>query len=394
MALVRARGVVVRGADYAELLPRVAEIVADVRDRGDAALRDWAERLDGAVPIALRVPEQEIEAAELDDPTLAAVRELARTVREFHERQRPEGFTHTPFAGVETERRWLPLESVGVYVPGGKTPLPSSLVMTVVPAQVAGVERIAVATPKPVPAILATARELGVREVYAIGGAQAIAALAYGTETVQRVDKIVGPGQAWTTAAKLLVSSFVGIDLPAGPSEVVIVADGSANPDLVAADLLAQAEHGPGSESILVTPDETLADAVQARVGAAERVQTRLVASLDDALAFANDYAPEHLQLMGADAEALLPRVRHAGAVFLGEASAVLGDYAVGTNHVLPTGGLARARGGLGLEDFLKPIEVVRVTRAGLDAVRPIVAAFSAIEGLPLHGAAVEARFR
>jgi histidinol dehydrogenase len=378
----------------ASVADAVTALVTAVRDRGDAALRDWAEKLDGAVPIALRVPREEIEAAELDDATLAAVRELARTVREFHELQRPGGFTHSPFPGVETERRWLPLESVGVYVPGGKTPLPSSLVMTVVPAQVAGVERIAVATPKPVPAILATARELGVTEIYAVGGAQAIAALAYGTETVERVDKIVGPGQSWTTAAKLLVSSFVGIDLPAGPSEVLIVADASANPDLVAADLLAQAEHGPGSEAILVTPSEGLADAVLERVGAAEQVKTRLVNSLDDALAFANDYAPEHLQLMGADAEALLPRVRHAGAVFLGEASAVLGDYAVGTNHVLPTGGLARARGGLGLEDFLKPIEVVRTTREGLDAVRPVVAALAAIEGLPLHGAAVEARFQ
>ncbi|MDX6502901.1 MAG: histidinol dehydrogenase [Gaiellaceae bacterium] len=383
-----------RGADYADLLPRVAEIVGDVRDRGDAALRDWAEKLDGAVPIALRVPPEEIANAELDEATLAAVRELARTVREFHELQRPDGFTHAPFPGIETERRWLPLESVGVYVPGGKTPLPSSLVMTVVPAQVAGVERIAVATPKPVPAILATARELGVTEIYAIGGAQAIAALAYGTETVQRVDKIVGPGQSWTTAAKLLVSSFVGIDLPAGPSEVLIVADASADPALVAADLLAQAEHGPGSESILVTPDEALADAVLALVGAAEQVQTRLVASLEDALAFANEYAPEHLQLMGEEAEALLPRVRHAGAIFLGAASAVLGDYAVGTNHVQPTGGLARARGGLGLEDFLKPIEIVRANAEGLEHVRPIVEALSRIEGLPLHGAAVEARFR
>jgi len=174
---------------------------------------------------------------------------------------------------------------------------------------------------------------------------------------------------------------------------VLIVADGSADPALVAADLLAQAEHGPGSESILVTPSETLADAVIALVGAAEQVQTRLVGSLDDALAFANEYAPEHLQLMGAEAEALLPRVRHAGAIFLGDASAVLGDYAVGTNHVLPTGGLARARGGLGLEDFLKPIEIVRANAEGLEHVRPIVEALSRIEGLPLHGAAVEARF-
>jgi histidinol dehydrogenase len=371
----------------------VAEIVGDVRLRGDVALHEWAQKLDGAVPIALRIPQQEIDAAELDDATLVAVRELARTVREFHERQRPEGFTHSPFPGVETERRWVPLESVGVYVPGGKTPLPSSLVMAVVPAQVAGVDRIAVATPKPVPAILATARELGVTEIYAIGGAQAIAALAYGTETVERVDKIVGPGQSWTTAAKLLVSSVVGIDLPAGPSEVLIVADGSADPDLVAADLRAQAEHGPGSESILVTNSAELADAVLDRVGGDEQIQLRYVETLADALAFSNEYAPEHLQLMGPDAEALLPGVRHAGAVFLGEATAVLGDYAVGTNHVLPTGGLARARGGLGLEDFLKPIEVVRTTPEGLAATRPVVAALAAIEGLPLHGAAVEARF-
>jgi len=383
-----------RGADYAELLPRVAEIVADVRERGDAALREWAERLDGAVPIALRVPQAEIEAAQLDDETLAAVREVMRTVREFHERQWPEGFTHSPFPGIETERRWTPLESVGVYVPGGRAPLPSSLIMAVVPALVAGVERIAVATPKPVPAILATARELGVTEIYAIGGAQAVAALAYGTETVQRVDKIVGPGQSWTTAAKLLVSSVVGIDLPAGPSEVLIVADADADPAFVAADLFAQSEHGPGSESILLTPSRELAAEVRQRVARDPQIEVRVVASLEEALELANEYAPEHLQLMGAGAEALLPRVRHAGAVFVGaSASAVLGDYAVGTNHVLPTGGLARARGGLGLEDFLKPIEIVRATPEGLAHARPVVAALAGIEGLPLHGAAIEARF-
>jgi histidinol dehydrogenase len=277
---------------------------------------------------------------------------------------------------------------------------PSSVVMNVVPAQVAGVPSLALASPpkqefggRPNPAVLAACALLGVDEVYAVGGAQAIAALAYGTETVRRVDKIVGPGQSWTTAAKLLVSSFVGIDLPAGPSEVLIVATGDADATLVAADLLAQAEHGPGSESILLTPSSELAVAVQVLVGTAEQVRVDVVADLDAALAFANDYAPEHLQLMGAEAEALLPRVRHAGAVFLGEASAVLGDYAVGTNHILPTGGLARARGGLGLEDFLKPIEIVRATPEGLAHVRPIVEALSRIEGLPLHGAAVEARF-
>lgn len=382
------------GANLDDAIPVAAEIVADVRERGDAALLDWTEKLDRERLTAVRVPAERIAAARVDDDVVAAIRELARVVREFHELQRPHDIACEPYPGVRTERRYLPLGSVGVYVPGGRATLPSSLVMAAVPAQVAGVGRIAVCSPRPAEVVLATARELGIDEVYAVGGAQAIGALAYGTESIAPVDKIVGPGNRWVTAAKLLVASRVGIDLPAGPSEVLIVADDTARADWVAADLRAQAEHGPDSETILVTTSGTLAGAVRALLGDNPQIRIEVVASLDEALARSDDYAPEHLQLMVADPEAALARVRNAGAIFLGnEGSAVLGDYAAGTNHVLPTGGLARGSGGLGLEAFLKPVEIVRATQEGLGHMRAVVAALSRVEGLPLHGAAVEARF-
>jgi histidinol dehydrogenase len=378
-----------RGASLEEVLPRVAEIVADVRARGDAALLDWAERLEGVRPAALRVPESEIDAARLDDPSLAAIRRLAAAVEAVHAAQRPADVSVSPLPGIEVERRFGPLDSVGIYVPGGRAPLVTSLVMTAVPARLAGVRRIAVTTPGASPAVLATARELGIREVYALGGAQAIAAFAYGTESVPAVDKIVGPGSRWVTAAKLFVSSAVAIDLPAGPSEVVVVADETPDPGVCAADLLAQAEHGPDSASILVTTSEALANDVAARVDGRARVE--VVGSLDDALARANDYAPEHLELLVADPESLVDRVVNAGAVFVGT-TAVLGDYASGGNHVLPTGGLARGLGGLGLEAFLKPIQFVRATEKGLAGVRETIEALARLEGLPLHAAAVAAR--
>jgi histidinol dehydrogenase len=384
----------VRGADYAALLPRVAEIVADVRARGDVALRELSERF-GDGPLGdIRVSKKQLDSAEIDGETLSAIRTLADRVRAFHEMERPHGFTLEPVPGVQTERRFVPIESVGIYVPGGATPLPSSLVMAAIPALAAGVHRIAVASPRPSDVTLATARELGITEVYAMGGAQAIAALAYGTHTVRSVDKIVGPGQAWTAAAKLLVSGVVGIDLPAGPSEVMIIADETADPVLCAADLLAEAEHA-AAEAILVTSSQALADAVRLLLGDVANVTIEVVGQIEEAFMRANAYAPEHLQLLIAEPEDKLKWCLNMGAVFLGpNAPAVIGDYAVGTNHVLPTGGLARAYGGLGIEAFLKPIEIVRATRDGLDALRPVVAALSAIEGLPLHGAAVEARFQ
>jgi histidinol dehydrogenase len=358
----------------------IEEIVADVRARGDEAVREWAERFrDG-------VPERVAPEGELDERSLRAIRALAAAVETVHTAQRPVDTTVSPLAGIEVERRWLPLDSVGIYVPAG---LVSSLVMTAVPARVAGVPRIAVASPRPSEAMLATAAELGIDEVYSIGGAQAIAALAYGTETIAAVAKIVGPGNRFVTAAKLLVSSHVAIDLPAGPSEVLVIADDTADPEECAADLLAQAEHGPDGEAVLVTTSSRVAAAVRARTNGRVRIET--VASLADAVHRANEVAPEHLELLVADPESLAASVRNAGAVFLGT-TAVLGDYAAGSNHVLPTGRLARGTGGLGLEAFLKPVQFVRATAEGLASARETVEALAALEGLPLHAASVAAR--
>jgi histidinol dehydrogenase len=334
----------------------VARIVDDVRSRGDAALRDWALRLDGADPARAEpagpVPE-------------AALLALADAVRRWHRLQRPSDVRLEVAPGVELERRWVPLRSVGIYVPRG---LVSTLVMCVVPAQEAGVERIAVATPPSgAAAVAAAARLLGVEEVWALGGAQAIAALAYGTESIERVDKLVGPGNTWVNEAKLLVSRDVPIDLPAGPSEVVVLAGRGADPAISALEVAAQAEHGPGTVCRVVEAD----------------------GDLDAALAEVERLAPEHLVLLG-EAEQLAPRVRNAGAVFVGRFSAVAaGDYATGGNHVLPTGGWARASGGLGLETFLKPVTVQRLTADGLARLRPVVEALAAAEGMPAHAAAV-----
>jgi histidinol dehydrogenase len=366
-----------------------------VRARGDRALVDWCERLDGTPPPLLRVPPEEIAAAEAEPPFLAAVERLAQAVHAFHEPQRPADTSSCPWPGIRVERRFLPVGSVGVYAPGGRAAYPSSLVMAAVPARIAGVRRIAVASPQPPPVLLATARLLGIDEVYAVGGAQAVAALAYGTESIPRVDKIVGPGNRWVTAAKLLVSAHVGIDLPAGPSEVLVVADETADAALCAADLLAQAEHGPDSECLLLTTSADLGAEVEALTAGWAQVRVEVVGSVEEALVRADEHAPEHLELHVADPAAAAALVRNAGSVFLGpSAPAVLGDYAAGTNHVLPTGGLARARGGLGLEDFLKSVQVVAATPDGLEAARETVAALAAAEGLPLHAEAVEARFR
>ena len=374
-------------ASFDEPLRVAAPIVADVRSRGDAALEEWTERLDGRRPEELRVPAERIEAARVEDDVLAALRAMIDAVRRFNEAQLPTDTAVEAVPGIVSERRWLPLASAGLYVPGGRVPLPSSLVMTAVPARVAGVGRIAVATPDPAEATLVVARELGIGEVYAIGGAQAIAALAFGTETVPAVDAIAGPGNAYVTAAKLLVSGHVRIDLPAGPSEVVVIADRAADPARVAGDLLAQAEHGPDSEAILFTDDAALADAVETSVAEAENVRVERVESLDEAVARAEAYAPEHLELHVADPRQLVPRIRNAGSVFVG-CSSVVGDYAAGATHVLPTGGLARSTGGLGIEMFLKPLQVVTATADGARRAAEVVVPLARAEGLPLHAAA------
>jgi histidinol dehydrogenase len=336
----------------------VAAIVEDVRARGDVALREWAFRLDGAEPAraepaAARAPER-------------AILELADSVRRWHELQRPVDVRLEVRPGVELERRWVPVASVGIYVPRG---LVSTLVMCAVPALVAGVERIVVATPpRESGLVAAAARLLGVEEVWALGGPPAIAAFAYGTETIASVDKICGPGNGYVNEAKLLVSRDVAIDLPAGPSEVVVLAGRGADPAVVELELAAQREHGPDSICRVVSVDGDSAGA----------------------LAEIDALAPEHLVVLGDDAEELATRVRNAAAVFVGPWSSVAaGDYATGGNHVLPTGGRARATGGIGLETFLKPVTIQRLTVDGLAALRPTVEALAAVEGMPAHARAV-----
>ncbi|MDH4176580.1 MAG: histidinol dehydrogenase [Thermoleophilia bacterium] len=381
-----------RAAPLDEAIATVAPIVADVRTRGDAALLEWSERLDGPRPEGLRVSPERIAAAAVDDSVARALQRMIESVRRFNEAQLPVDTTVEAAPGIVTERRWLPLAAAGVCVPSGRSPLPSSLVMTAVPAQVAGVRRIAVVTTRAADTILAAARLLGLDEVYEVGGAQAVAALAYGTETIAPVDVVVGPGNAYVTAAKHLVSAHVRIDLLAGPSEVVVIADGTASPARVAADLRAQAEHGPGSEALLLTDDRVLSDAVASLVDGNDNISVQVVGSLDEALASAERYAPEHLELHVADVEALLPRVRNAGSVFVGGCAAI-GDYAAGATHVLPTGGLARASGGLGVETFLKPLQVVLVSSEGARRAAEVVGPLAAAEGLPLHAASVEIVF-
>jgi len=375
---------------FDDALETIAPIVADVRERGDAALLEWTVSLDGPRPDGIRVPAERLREARVDDDVHDALRRMIAAVRRFSEAQRPGDTVVEAAPGIVSERRWLPVAAVGLCVPSGRAPLPSSLVMTGVPARVAGVERLVVVTPRPEDATLVVARELGIDEVYAVGGAQAVAALAYGTDTIAPVDAVVGPGNGYVTAAKLLVSGRVRIDLPAGPSEVVVIADATASPELVAADLLAQAEHGDDSDALLLTDDVGLAEAVERLVSSRPNVRVERVASLDEALARSETYAPEHLELHVAAPEGLLPRVRNAGSVFVG-CSSVVGDYAAGATHVLPTGGLARSTGGLGLETFLKPLQVVTATAEGARRAAGIVGPLARAEGLPLHAAAVRA---
>jgi len=331
-------------------------ILEDIRARGDVSLREWAIELDGVEPA---------RAEPAGDLPEEAVLALADRVRRWHEAQRPADARLEVEPGVELERRWLPLDSVGIYVPRG---LVSTLVMCAVPARVAGVRRIAVATPPSGAGLVAAAaRLLGVDEVWALGGPPAIAAFAYGTETIARVDKIVGPGGPHVNEAKLAVAREVAIDLPAGPSEVVVLLGRGGDRTLAELELAAQAEHGHAAVCRIIEAD----------------------GDLDAALAEAELIAPEHLVLLG-EAEALAHRVRNAGAVFVGRWSPVpTGDLGTGANHVLPTGGWARSVGGLGLETFLKPVTTQRLTSEGLARVRPTVEALAEVEGLPAHAAAV-----
>lgn len=382
----------------------VARIVADIRTRGDAALRHHTRALDG-VAGRLEVSRSEIEAAARRVPKTVrrAIRAAAAHIRRVATRQVPKGWRIRVAPGISVEQRVVPLDRVGCYVPGGRYPLPSSLLMTAIPARAAGVREIIVACPRPEPTVMAAALEAGVSRLFRIGGAQAIAAMAYGTRTVPRVDKIVGPGNRYVAAAKALVAADCGIDFYAGPTEIVIVSR-RAPAAWIAADLIAQAEHDPDARAILITPSRKLAVRVAATVdahvppvGPARRSLSAhggviVTRSIGEAIDLANTAAPEHLVV---DDERMAALVRCAGSVFVGDWSAqVAGDYAIGSNHVLPTAGAARARGGLSAADFVRQITVQRLTRAGLHQVAPAVIALAHAEGLTAHAESIEIRLR
>ncbi len=393
----------------------VRAILDDVRRRGDAALLDFTERFDGVRPEALRVAPARLDVA-LDalDPALRETFErAAANVRRFHEAEMPASWTRDDGDGVALGQRISPVERAGLYVPAGTAPLPSSVIMNAVPALVAGVDELHVCSPPgpdglPHPLVLATCRLLGVEHVYAVGGAQAVGALAFGTETVPRVDVVVGPGNAYVATAKKLVVGQVGIDSVAGPSEVVVLADADADPTYAAADLLAQAEHDARASAVLVTPSASLAEAVAAEVDRlvatlprADVLRQSLPAygaaivteTLDDAIACVDELAPEHLVILSDDADVLWGRIRHAGAVFLGhDTPEPVGDYFAGPNHVLPTGGTARFASALGVGVFLRRQSVVRYSAARLRQTGEAIARFAEAEALDAHALAVRVR--
>lgn len=384
----------------------VRDVLAAVRSEGVAAVLRYSSKFDRANQSEGQLAVSAEEIADGAEACSQEVREAiafaAKRIRAYHERQRPADQRFVDDVGVELGWRWTPLEAVGIYVPGGRAAYPSTVLMNAVPAQVAGVERIAMVTPpgRLEPAVLAAAKEAGVTEIWRVGGAQAVAALAYGAGPIRPVDKIVGPGNAFVTAAKRRVYGTVGIDALAGPSEIVVVADGANDPDWIAADLLSQAEHDPAAQSILITDDEAFAARVEAAVEAqlsalATGVDARaswethgavVIAPLDVAPTLVDEIAPEHVEFALDDPERLADRVRHAGAIFLGRhAPEAIGDYVAGSNHVLPTSRAARFSSGLSLYDFLKRTSIVKCDAASFAALAPATIALAEAEGLPAH---------
>ena len=394
----------------------VRAIIADVAERGDAALIDYTRKFDriDLTTIGLRVGAAEIEAAERAcDPQALAALTLARDrIEAYHRRQLPSDDRFTDELGVELGSRWTAVEAAGLYVPGGTAAYPSSVLMNAVPAKVAGCPRLVMVVPSPdgrlAPLVLAAARLAGVDEIYRVGGAQAVAALAYGTETIKPVAKIVGPGNAWVAAAKRLVFGKVGIDMIAGPSEVLILADKTGNPDWIAADLLAQAEHDVSAQSILVTDDAALAAEVEKAVEAQLKTLPRadvasaswrdfgaivMVGKLADAIPLVDRLAPEHLEIAAADADDLAGKIRNAGAIFIGaHTPEAIGDYVAGSNHVLPTARSARFSSGLGVLDFMKRTSLLKCGPEQLRALGPAAIALGEAEGLSAHARSVAIR--
>jgi histidinol dehydrogenase len=397
----------------------VAAIVAQVRDQGDQAIREFSKEFDAATLADFRVSPEEANSAEaqLSPDSIAAIDVAIRNVRTFHKAQLPTSISVQTMPGVNCERVSHAIDAVGLYVPAGTAPLPSAAIMLAVPAELAACPtRIMCTPPRPNgtadPAVLVAARRSGVNEIYKIGGAQAIAAMAYGTETVPKVCKIFGPGNSWVTAAKSIVASDpagAAIDMPAGPSEVLVIADAHASAEFVAADLLSQAEHGVDSQVLLLTTSLAVANQVEAAVASQLKALPRaaiarealgnsriiVVEDIDSAIQISNAYAPEHLILQIEDARSWLPSVRNAGSVFLGPwAPESVGDYCSGTNHVLPTYGFARSYSGLGVDQFLRQMTVQELSADGLVGIADSVLELAALEGLEAHAAAVRIRLK
>lgn len=405
-----------RDSDTARVDGPVTEILAAVRARGDEALCEFTNRFDrtDVTPDRLRITPDEIEAAcaEVAPELLDSLEIAASRIESFHKAQMPEGLRYVDQAGVTLGMRWTALDSVGLYVPGGKAAYPSSVLMNAIPARVAGVKRIAMCVPTPDgalnPLVLAAARRSGVSEIYRVGGAQAVAAMAYGTATIAPVDRVVGPGNAYVAEAKRQVFGTVGIDSIAGPSEVVVVADGNNDPRAIALDLLAQAEHDPMAQSILITPDTAMAEKVERAVATeletlprAEIARTSwdahgaivIVRDLNEAADLVNTIAPEHLELMIDNPAPVFERVRHAGAIFVGRyCPEAIGDYVGGPNHVLPTSRTARFSSGLSVFDFIKRTTFIEAQAESLREIGPAAVSLAQAEGLDAHALSVSVR--
>jgi histidinol dehydrogenase len=404
------------GGDLANVEDTVASILEDVKHNGDAALREYTKKFDGADIEAIEVTKEEIdEAAASTDPELMKHLEFAaNNIRRFHEAQMPQKTWFIEVSpGIELGQKFTALESVGAYVPGGRASYPSTALMTIVPAKVAGVKNVVMCTPpgkegKVNPLTLAAAKVAGADHVYKIGGVQAVAGMAYGTETVIKVDKIVGPGNVFVTSAKMHVRDTAEIDFPAGPSEVLIIADDSCNARMAASDMIAQAEHDPNAVSVIVTTSEKLALDVKDEVlkQAEETLRTEIVNtslanaailvadSMDECIEFSNEFGPEHLEIMVKNDDKVLEGIEHAGSIFVGNYAPVpVGDYASGTNHVLPTAGYARIYSGLNLAHFMKSASIQRINKQGLSTLKDSVIALAEKEGLQAHADSVRTRF-
>ncbi|MCG9724536.1 histidinol dehydrogenase [Vibrio brasiliensis] len=397
----------------ANITAAVSEVIGKVRKQGDAALVELTEKFDGVKPASIRVSEQEVEAAcdRLTDDMKQALNQAYSNIAKFHKAQKPQPIKVETQPGVVCEQVTRPIQKVGLYIPGGSAPLPSTVLMLGVPAKIAGCRKVVLCSPPPIAdEILYVARLCGIDEVYNVGGGQAVAAMAYGTETVSKVDKIFGPGNAYVTEAKRQVSNdFRGaaIDMPAGPSEVLVLADEIADPDFIAADLLSQAEHGPDSQVVLVTPSPIIADqvtdAVQRQLRELSRAEIAekalassliiIAESITQAVSISNYYGPEHLIVQTKQPRELLPLLDNAGSIFLGDWSPEsAGDYASGTNHVLPTYGYTRTYSSLGLADFSKRMTVQELSAEGLRNLAPTVVTMAEAEGLDAHKRAVTIR--